>query len=374
MSPRTLRQWGWVHKWSSLVCTLFMLILAVTGLPLIFSDEISALSASKEHARPEPSAAGSARLNATVAAALAHAPGKLPLYVFFEEEDPSRVFLKLDDRVDTDESQSVLVEMDLHQAKVLNVPTDRTGVMHILFRLHVDLFAGQPGKLFLGLMGLLMVVAIVSGIVLYVPFMRKLEFGTLRLNRTSTLRWLDWHNLLGALTLAWALVVGCTGIINTWAELILKAWQKEQATLLQQGRGRPILPPSANFKATPETIVARALQAVPEHEPGTLAWPGTLLSTPHHFAVVVHGTTPITARMRDTLLVDAKTGEVLDAGGSPWYVKVFQLSQPLHFGDYGQLPLKILWAMLDLLLIVVLASGLALWLKRGRPAQGRVPA
>ena len=37
---------------------------------------------------------------------------------------------------------------------------------------------------------------------------------------------------------------------------------------------------------------------------------------------------------------------------------------PLHFGDYGGLPLKIIWALFDLVTIVVLGSGLYLWLSR----------
>jgi len=36
MTPRSLRRWFVVHKWTSLVCTLFLLMLCVTGLPLIF--------------------------------------------------------------------------------------------------------------------------------------------------------------------------------------------------------------------------------------------------------------------------------------------------------------------------------------------------
>lgn len=44
--------------------------------------------------------------------------------------------------------------------------------MWVMFKLHVDLFAGLPGTLFLGFMGLLLLVAIVSGVVLYAPFMR----------------------------------------------------------------------------------------------------------------------------------------------------------------------------------------------------------
>jgi uncharacterized iron-regulated membrane protein len=46
------------------------------------------------------------------------------------------------------------------------------------------------------------------------------------------------------------------------------------------------------------------------------------------------------------------------------------VSQPLHFGDYGGMPMKIIWALLDVLTIIVLASGLYLWVKkRKQPAE-----
>jgi len=42
------------------------------------------------------------------------------------------------------------------------------------------------------------------------------------------------------------------------------------------------------------------------------------------------------------------------------------MSQPLHFGDYGGMPMKVLWGLLDGLTIVVLGSGLYLWWVRRR--------
>ncbi|MEM1435399.1 MAG: PepSY-associated TM helix domain-containing protein, partial [Pseudomonadota bacterium] len=47
------------------------------------------------------------------------------------------------------------------------------------------------------------------------------------------------------------------------------------------------------------------------------------------------------------------------------------LSQPLHFGDYGGLWIKIAWAVLDLGAIVLLWSGLVLFYKRKRANQTR---
>ncbi len=54
-------------------------------------------------------------------------------------------------------------------------------------------------------------------------------------------------------------------------------------------------------------------------------------------------------------------------------MKALFLSQPLHFGDYGGLPLKIIWALLDIAAIVVLGTGLYLWLGRRRvPIEKRI--
>ncbi len=61
------------------------------------------------------------------------------------------------------------------------------------------------------------------------------------------------------------------------------------------------------------------------------------------------------------VLVDARTGELTEAYPMPWYLRFLELSRSLHFGDYGGMPLKILWALFDLVVIAVLVSGVVLW-------------
>jgi uncharacterized iron-regulated membrane protein len=46
------------------------------------------------------------------------------------------------------------------------VPNFNEGVMFFLYRLHTDVFLGLGGMLFLGTMGLLFIVAIISGLVI----------------------------------------------------------------------------------------------------------------------------------------------------------------------------------------------------------------
>jgi uncharacterized iron-regulated membrane protein len=232
-------------------------------------------------------------------------------------------------------------------------------------KLHVDLFAGQAGKLFLGAMGLLLLVSIVTGVVLYAPFMRKLAFGEVRQDRSRRVRWRDLHNLLGIVTLAWLLVVGATGVLNTWAELLQARWQStELARLLGPYRGQPVIPDAQRAS------VQRAMEAALTHAPRTkvafIAFPGTSFSSPRHVTFYLRGSDPLTSRLPQPVLVDAGTATVTAAARLPWYLVALQVSRPLHFGDYGGMPMKILWAALDLLSIVVLASGLYLWLARGR--------
>ncbi len=49
MKSQTVRRWSVVHTWSSLICTLFLLMLAITGLPLIFHHEIDHLLGDAPH-------------------------------------------------------------------------------------------------------------------------------------------------------------------------------------------------------------------------------------------------------------------------------------------------------------------------------------
>jgi uncharacterized iron-regulated membrane protein len=76
------------------------------------------------------------------------------------------------------------------------------------------------------------------------------------------------------------------------------------------------------------------------------------------------GKTRVTSRIFTPVLVDAETGAVTQTQGLPWYLRLIEFSRPLHFGDYGGLPLKILWSLFDVLLIGVLSSGVYLWLSR----------
>jgi uncharacterized iron-regulated membrane protein len=365
LSASNIRRWSWVHKWSSLVCTVFMLLLCITGLPLIFHHEIGHLLGTEVEAPAMPADTPRASLDRVIATAQALHPERVVQFVSQPEDDNGLWFVTLTPTPEpTDDFKSVAV--DARTAAVLAQPKFDEGFMYVMFKLHVDLFAGLPGKLFLGFMGLLMLVAIVSGVVLYAPFMRKLDFGTVRRARQPRLKWLDLHNLLGIVTLVWAFTVGATGMINTWADLIIKYWQHDQlSTLLAPYKGQPPVPPAE--RGSLQAALDAALAAAPGNKLSFIAFPGTAFSSPHHNTVFLRGNTALTSRLLTPVLVDARSGAVTAKPDLPWYLTALLVSQPLHFGDYGGLPMQILWALLDIATIIVLGSGLYLWVKRGQP-------
>ncbi len=357
-----------IHKWTSIICTAFLLMLCITGLPLIFHDEIDALTeGTPNYGMPGIGSSGEAPglrpLDEMLAKALAARPGEVPVFMAFDNDQPSMTITTAP-RADSPAADMTIQLFDRSTGEQTGA-VDESGVMHFLLELHTDMFLGLPGMLFLGLMGLFFVIALISGVVLYAPFMKKLDFGTLRTSRSRRLKWLDYHNLLGIVALAWMTVVGATGVINALATPIFQYWQTtELAEMTKAYAGKGSVAPEKYGSIDKAMAAARA--KIPGNNPQFIAFPGGGFSSKHHYAVFFQGDTPLTERLLTAALIDAETGEFTDARPMPWYAKALALSQPLHFGDYGGLPLKILWAILTLFTLIVLGSGLYLWLGKRR--------
>ena len=360
MGKQTIKAWSGVHKWTSLLCTLFLLMLCLTGLPLIFHDEIdSALN--PDSWTPANPAAEHLTLDEILDTALESRPGEVPIFMSFDIERPV-VNVTSGPSADAPGSAMHFASFDLTSGNLVPPADNGESVMEFILQLHTDMFLGLSGMLFLGFMGTLFALSVVSGVVLYAPFMRKLEFGTLRRRQSKRLKWLDYHNFFGIVAVAWLLVVGLTGVINTLEEPIIETWKSQElADLIASNEG---VSASAS-RASLDAAVNAAIEEAPDMELQFVAFPGSGFSTKAHYAVFLHGRTPVSEHVIAPVLIHAGTGEVAGLREMPWYAKALSLSRPLHFGDYGGLLLKLVWAVLDLLTIFLLVTGVYLWLARG---------
>jgi uncharacterized iron-regulated membrane protein len=364
----SLRFWAFVHTWTSLLSVLFLLMLCITGLPLIFHDEIDAWLEPDIQAPQLPGAIPAAPLDDIIASVRRKNPGQYVLLCGWNDERPNTVSIALSKTPVPRPGEFRRLIVDSRTANVIGEIGQDKSAMDIVLTLHKDMFIGLPGELFLGFMGLVFVLSIVSGIVLYGRFMRKLDFGTVRDRQSARIRWLDLHNLIGVVTVVWAVVVGLTGTMNTLAVPLFDFWRAQVLPpLLAAYQGKP-----AFEGGSPGAAVQAVRQAMPHVIVTSLTFPTTgRFGSPKHFVVWTKGDSPLTARLFTPLLVDAETGSLTHAPELPWYLRLLQISRPLHFGDYGGLPLKVIWAVFDLATIFVLVSGLYLWFARRRSKRRR---
>ena len=360
MKSGTIRVWSVLHKWSSLICTVFLLMLCITGLPLIFHDEIESAFESGEAWQPANPDGPLLTLDEILDAALKNRPGEVPLFMSFDEDRPV-VNVTTGPAPDAPGSQMHFERFDRTSGDIVPAPSGDGGVMEFILQLHTDMFMGLTGMLFLGAMGILFVIAIITGVVLYAPFMRKLDFATVRHTKTARVRWLDYHNLTGIVTVAWVLVVGITGILNTLAVPLLETWKSDSLSgLTKKFENEGV----AQTYHSVHAAVERASKEAPGSWVQFVAFPGGNWSTDHHLSIFIRGDTPLTSHMVTPVLIEAESGNFAAMTTMPWYMKALALSGPLHFGDYGQIILKIIWAILDIITIFILGTGLYLWLSK----------
>ncbi|SAI67481.1 iron-regulated membrane protein [Bordetella ansorpii] len=375
-----IRTWYAVHKWTSLVCTLFMLAACLSGLPLIFRDEIVGwLDGRHALARAVPDHPEVA-LGVLAGEAARRHPGYRFTAVFDGRREPRVVFEMQalpQALADGQPSQRRLVfdrrtgalldESDASQPR--GSLAER--VMVVMVRLHIDLYARLPGQLFMGFMALLLVAAVVSGVVLYGPFMQKLPFGTVRAGKSARIKWLDLHNLLGIVALVWTLMMGATGALHELAVPLFRLWiSTDVRPAVAAWRDGPV--PQPGQMAPVQDVYAVARAAAPGRVVEELMYPRQAYGVPHHYLLWAKGETPLAEHLFDAVLVDARTGQVSAVLEMPWYMRALQFSRPLHYGDYAGMPLKLIWAALDLAAIIVLASGLYLWWARRKQGRERL--
>ena len=364
-ASRTFRLSLWLHRWSGLVAAPFFLVLCLTGTVLIFHEEIDAWAGFEPAV--EASDAPLRPLAALADAALARAPGRRVVAVALDAEHPERVTVNLAAPGIRTVAGADPVLMDARSGAVLSRPDPRTTPLGLLLRLHANWFLGLPGQLAGGAVALLVVLCLVSGTVIYGPYIRGLAFGAVRRGCGAALRQRDLHNLIGVATLGWTLLVSVTGIALALGGVGLQAWQ---ATELQR-LVRAHAPASAGRVDGPAAVSLDAVRAAAEAaRPGWRATlmivPDTVLSTDRHFTVLLAGPTGLQKRLFEIALVDARDARVAEVARLPWYLTIVRLSQPLHFGDYGSWPLKILWCALSWATLFITGNGAWLWWTRGR--------
>jgi uncharacterized iron-regulated membrane protein len=334
-----------------------MLLMAVTGAALVFRGELAQMLHPTLYPRAERGAAQASIVDVIRSINTAF-PGQRIGSVFAPTADRPvfQAFVEQNSRF-----RAVLVSPS---GEVLGERPE-TGFVRWLQLFHVNLFAGNAGRVANGVGAAFLLVLCATGLVIWWPGLDGWRRG-LRVDFRRSWRRITWE---------------LHGAVGFWTVLLLAMWALTGAYLAYPQPFRMVIhrlsplttPASAQSESangrTPVVIaplVARALESVPG---GQLA--GVVLPASERAPVVVQ-----VARERPDdvdrtgyvhFTFDQYTGELLNTwdqdNGSLGDLAIAWI-QPLHYGSFGGFPLKLAWALLGLAPAVLFATGAVMWWNR----------
>lgn len=209
-----------------------------------------------------------------------------------------------------------------------------------------------------------MVGSLVTGLVVYKRFWRAFLHPRLRWGQGARVLWGDLHRLTGVWSIWFIAVIAMTSL-----------WFLIYVLLLDLGMGlggrkppvllaRDTLPVA---QAAPpvdmDAVMAAARAAVPGMRLRYLIIPETAFEP-----VLVIGSGGQAPLLPDRVLVNPHTAAVMDVTGGLEGASGIELTRTvmraLHTGDFGGLPVKLVWLVFGILLTGMVFSGMMIWIRR----------
>lgn len=362
----------WLHRWLTLVFGVWVLLMAVTGTALVFTDDIdrrlnAELFRETRSATPTSVDAATATVNERyadwVVVDVTLPPKMAGVYEF--------MLVPLDFSIE----KELRVYVDPGTGKVLGSRDPEGGLTRWMLDIHAGLLLGKTGRPLIFAIGVALVLLLGTGLYLWWPRIAawRAKFR-LRRGRGRVPFHYDLHQLVGFFALPGLAVIAVTGLIFTYPGVAKNLWygliRTDQTVSLSDRMLR------AERRPTPvlsyEEIVKRAEAAAPGGKVVRLTLPES-----DDDAVLVWveaGHDPFGGRAsfsgNVTMQVDPYTGEILaqeEPSDRPALAQVFdRWLYPLHMGSFGGWPVRLLYGVIGLAPFVLAFTGVVLWWLRRR--------
>jgi uncharacterized iron-regulated membrane protein len=260
--------------------------------------------------------------------------------------------------------------VDPYRGQVLGIQhTDRT-ILGMIEKFHRELWLGTLGNRTVGLAALVLAALIVTGWILWLPRRWSQLSSRLRLPFGQRGRRLnhDLHNTLGFYSAVPLLMLALTGASFTFKENAL-AFYGLLTSSASTVAPPPRITPADHAPLALDPSIRAARERFPEAALSAVFLPKSP-SAPLRIVLKQAGETHPLGKT--TVFVDPYRGHVLDVldpfeAPTAWKL-YYTLNYPLHTGELGGTPLRILNMLASLMPAFLLVTGLLIWLpKRRRP-------
>ncbi len=364
MNSNTLRNLRNLHSWTGVLCGLIVFVVCFSGTIALFYEELYQWEQPDQ--RHNFSTPQSLNLNQRIEELLEQYPESREQRINVAVPNAQRPALIIE-RHDAN-GEDVRHSFTVENSKQLE---NRPSAAEFLRLWHTRLHLPSPyGGYTVGLVGMIMLLAIISGILTHRKFFK--NFSVFRPGRSKRLFWADAHNVFGVWALPFHLMIAFSGALLGLATLFLSIIALVNFSGDTQAARDLILgstPTAAQQAATMVDIDALLVDA--EQRGGEIEF----LAITHwgnanaHLNVFSHDHSSFDDQVVHRYwLRDGSWRESWSLGQSSGGM-VYAALTPLHFGSYGGMGMKILYAFLGFGSCFLIISGLQLWLtKQARPA------
>lgn len=364
LNPVTLRNYLVVHTWTGILASLFLFVAFYAGALAMFKPEIN------HWTRAEPvRSSASPNADALTAAFLQAHPDVQRATLVLPSESNAAPYIEY-----SAGKQKHQIELGA-DGQLRNVALDDSASGRFVDYLHrkgglpLPLDQAEP---VIGVVSMLYALALISGVVVLLPSLVK-DLFVLRFGRNVKRWWLDLHNLLGVASLPFHIVMALSAAVfclHDWIYVAQNHMIYPGGLKSAEARSAPQRPPvtaDPTTWRTPTGLIVSARQAAPGFAPTALDYRG--LGTPKA-AVYVAGTDDAHFKRSPRVgyaVLDPVTGASVQTGmlpgqGSNWSSTLVGFFS-LHFGSYGGVPVRMLYAVLGVMGALLFYTGNVLWIE-----------
>lgn len=360
-----------LHHWAGLYAGVLIGILSLTGALAVFIPEIDAFIIKHYYQAKAVSHGGELKLGTAIDSLKLAYPDYRSMMIALPEKEGQVVQVDL---ITPGEGGADIERYDFFidagAGRLMGKRDHQNSLANYMRQMHVRLYEGNWGRQLVGLGGIALAVLTITGLLIYGDFMKKQQWPNFRKTGKLRIAMADWHKLLGISALAFNLVIALTG-----AWLGLQPWLMRWLNIE--------IPNAFKQEVVMEAIDDRALNVdwnkvlavskaeFPELEPRYL-----VPSTNGAGTVSVRGNIRGTVYERESnlLVLDKQQYRPVfkyDIRKQQISTKFYFIQEALHFGDFGGLLLKLIYALLGLVSAFLSISGFIIYYYRTEKKSGR---